>query len=138
MLKKGCFFLLIGVLFLAGCGMPTTTDLQGESTPTAIATNTASPSLKITIDESNELYGEPGSSNVTAPPTPAATPSQTASPIQTIAPSIPSEETVWINPTGYRYHRSYCQYVKGSSTSLSMSKAKAKGYSACHVCNPGN
>jgi len=51
-------------------------------------------------------------------------------PLQTIA------QTVYITKTGTKYHTSTCRYLQSSKISISLSDAKAKGYTACGVCKP--
>lgn len=45
---------------------------------------------------------------------------------------------VVITKTGEKYHTSTCRYVKGktNTSTLSLSTAKARGYTACKVCKP--
>lgn len=46
------------------------------------------------------------------------------------------DETVYITPSGTKYHRASCRYAK-SSTALEVQRSKAeKTYSPCSVCNP--
>lgn len=52
----------------------------------------------------------------------------------TTAPkSDKDEEIVYITRTGTKYHASGCRYLKKSSISIELSKAKAR-YAACSVC----
>lgn len=44
--------------------------------------------------------------------------------------------TVYITATGSKYHRSGCSYLKKSSIPISLSSAKAQGYTPCSRCNP--
>lgn len=44
--------------------------------------------------------------------------------------------TVYVTDTGSKYHRSGCRYLYDSSTPISLSKAKAAGYTPCSRCNP--
>lgn len=44
--------------------------------------------------------------------------------------------TVYITDTGSKYHRSGCSYLKKSSHAISLSAAKAQGYTPCSRCNP--
>ena len=44
--------------------------------------------------------------------------------------------TVYITNTGNKYHRRSCRYLRKSCYSISKSKAKSSGYSACKVCKP--
>lgn len=45
-----------------------------------------------------------------------------------------STMTVYITKTGSKYHRSGCQYLARSCYSISLSEARARGYSACSRC----
>lgn len=42
--------------------------------------------------------------------------------------------TVYITRTGEKYHRNGCQYLSQSKIPVSLSDAKAQGYTACSVC----
>lgn len=42
--------------------------------------------------------------------------------------------TVYITRTGEKYHRSGCQYLRQSKISISLSDARARGYTACSRC----
>lgn len=42
--------------------------------------------------------------------------------------------TVYITNTGSKYHKSGCQYLKESKIAISLSDAKARGYTACSKC----
>ena len=44
--------------------------------------------------------------------------------------------TVYITDTGSKYHRSGCRYLSKSCHPISLSAAKASGYTACKVCKP--
>lgn len=53
----------------------------------------------------------------------------------TISSSTGSDgEIVYITATGSKYHRSGCSYLSKSKISISLSSAKAKGYTACSRC----
>lgn len=43
-------------------------------------------------------------------------------------------ETVYITESGEKYHRAGCQYLSHSQFSISLSEAKAQGYTACSRC----
>ena len=45
-------------------------------------------------------------------------------------------ETVFITRTGKRYHRDGCRYLASSKIPVSLTGAKARGYTACKVCHP--
>lgn len=49
-----------------------------------------------------------------------------------------ADETVYITPTGSKYHRQGCRTTSRSKslTPLSKSQAQSSGYEACAVCNP--
>lgn len=74
-------------------------------------------------------------SQVSSEPIPALSSSQDASPKETSA-SEPQEATVYITPSGEKYHRSGCQYIEDKSnlTELSESRAAELGYEPCKVC----
>ena len=46
---------------------------------------------------------------------------------------------VYVTDTGKKYHCKDCRTLKKSKTltELAVKDAKAKGYAACKVCNPG-
>lgn len=50
--------------------------------------------------------------------------------------SSSSSSTVYITDTGKKYHRSTCGSLSRSKHKISLSSAKAKGYTACARCNP--
>lgn len=43
---------------------------------------------------------------------------------------------VYITPTGTKYHRASCSYIKGSSTKIDLYDAKRQGYGPCSRCHP--
>jgi hypothetical protein len=47
-----------------------------------------------------------------------------------------SGTTVYITDTGEKYHRAGCRYLSKSKIAISLSKAKAEGYTPCSVCKP--
>ena len=45
------------------------------------------------------------------------------------------ETYVYITPTGTKYHKSNCYIIKNSSKEeISLTLAKAEGYTACGIC----
>ena len=44
--------------------------------------------------------------------------------------------TVYITRTGAKYHSGGCRYLRKSKIAISLSNAKAYGYTACSVCRP--
>ena len=71
----------------------------------------------------------------TPKPTPTPTPQPTPAP--TVAPTRTNDEstiTVYITKTGTKYHRSGCSYLSKSKIAISLSDAKAAGYSPCSRC----
>jgi hypothetical protein len=68
---------------------------------------------------------------------------------QTVTPSAPTasvspvspqqnqkEIIVYVTRTGHKYHRAGCRYLSRSQIPISLSDAKAEGYTPCSVCNP--
>lgn len=53
-----------------------------------------------------------------------------------IPPSTTQSVTVYVTDTGSKYHRAGCSYLKKSSNPISLSSAKAAGYTPCSRCNP--
>ena len=45
-------------------------------------------------------------------------------------------ETVYRTPSGARYHRATCGYVKGKEIPLPLVEAGEQGLTPCRVCNP--
>ena len=58
--------------------------------------------------------------------------------VTSAADTATADETVYITPTGSKYHRRGCRTTSQSKslTSLSKSQAQSSGYEACAVCNP--
>ena len=49
----------------------------------------------------------------------------------------PVATTVYVTPSGSRYHQSDCRYTKGKYlTDLSIPAAEKAGYTACKICRP--
>ena len=44
--------------------------------------------------------------------------------------------TVYVTNTGEKYHSAGCSYLRKSQIAISLSDAKAQGYSPCSRCNP--
>lgn len=55
---------------------------------------------------------------------------------QTSSTSEQQTITVYITDYGSKYHRQGCQYLWDSSNAVTLSNAKAWGYSPCSVCDP--
>ena len=87
----------------------------------------------ISVSASN--YASPSPSPSTKP-TPTPTPSPTKPVTITPQPTTPIGTTVYITNTGSKYHVSGCRYLSKSKIAISLSNAKAKGYTPCSVCNP--
>lgn len=44
--------------------------------------------------------------------------------------------TVYITPTGKRYHLQKCDYIGDNSIPISVTEARNKGYTSCRKCKP--
>ena len=54
-----------------------------------------------------------------------------------VAPTPTPEPTVYISPTGNKYHRQSCRTIDlNTARSGPLSRAKEMGYTPCGVCNP--
>lgn len=47
-----------------------------------------------------------------------------------------NEVTVYVTKTGAKYHTGSCSYLRKSKIAMSLSDAKAAGYTACSRCGP--
>ena len=58
--------------------------------------------------------------------------------IPLLGASAAEQAIVWVATSGKgkRYHYEDCRTLKKGKRSLTLSAAKAKGYTACGVCNP--
>ena len=50
---------------------------------------------------------------------------------------LAASKYVYVAKTGTKYHKTSCRYVKKSKKKVTLKWAKAHGYKACKVCNPG-
>jgi micrococcal nuclease len=60
-------------------------------------------------------------------------------PLQQLTPQQQTqtkEQTVYITKTGKKYHTASCRYLSKSKIAISLKDAKARGYTACSVCQP--
>lgn len=71
-------------------------------------------------------YRTVGTSNVYGP----------VSAIVSAKTSTSTGTTVYITATGTKYHLSTCSYLASSKIAISLSSAKAQGYTPCSICNP--
>jgi hypothetical protein len=73
---------------------------------------------------------------------PAAQPAQQPAAAQKQAPAVApatapaGDVTVYITASGKKYHTGSCKYLSKSKIAISLSAAKAQGYTPCSVCNP--
>lgn len=130
--------LIASMLVLSGCGGTSDGDSSAANS-TAVVTVDATPVP--TPEVTPEPTPEP-TPVVTPEPTPVPTPIATLEPTPaptTKATKAPAkkEATVVVTRTGEKYHTASCRYVRGKNDTrtLTLSKAKAQGYSACKVCH---
>lgn len=99
----------------------------------------------VKIDDSTVNYNVPGSYDVTYTVSDSAGNASrhvmvvyVAAPKPAYTPSYDSVDTgggtVYITKTGSKYHRSGCSYLSKSKIAISLSEAKAQGYTACSRC----
>lgn len=126
--------LIASMLVLSGCG-GTSDGASSAANSTAVVTVDATPvpAPEVTPEPTPVVTLEP-----TPEPTPVVTPKPTPAPT-TKATKAPAkkEATVVVTRTGEKYHTASCRYVRGKNDTrtLTLSKAKAQGYSACKVCH---
>ncbi|MFZ5688622.1 MAG: thermonuclease family protein [Bacillota bacterium] len=81
------------------------------------------------------LAGTPsGQAQSNAPPTQKV--SQPAPAVQPTPAVNKQEVTVYVTDTGSKYHTAGCQYLRKSQHPISLSNAKAQGYTPCSKCGP--
>ena len=66
----------------------------------------------------------------------ASTPANSPASSSYVANNTTQSVTVYVTNTGEKYHRAGCSYLKKSSNPMSLSSAKAAGYTPCSRCNP--
>nr|DAI53583.1 MAG TPA: DNA methyl phosphotriester repair domain protein [Caudoviricetes sp.] len=126
--------LIASMLVLSGCG-GTSDGASSAANSTAVVTVDATPVP--TPEVTPEPLPEP-TPVVTPEPTPVPTPIATLEPTtKTTKAPAKKEATVVVTRTGEKYHTASCRYVRGKNDTrtLTLSKAKAQGYSACKVCH---
>lgn len=52
---------------------------------------------------------------------------------QIVADSV---RTVWITPTGKKYHRENCRTIRDKKQEISLEEAEQRKYEPCKVCDP--
>ena len=67
-------------------------------------------------------------------PAPAAPAAKTGTGSSNTGTEQSQSVTVYVTKTGSKYHRPGCQYLKKSCIAISLSEAKAEGYTACSRC----
>ncbi len=81
--------------------------------------------------------GTSSTTSTTSQPTTSTTVQPTTT--TTVAPTTTTTSggtTVYITTTGTKYHRDGCRYLSDSKIAISLSEAKAQGYTPCGVCKP--
>lgn len=57
-------------------------------------------------------------------------------PVALAAAPPPAPDTVWVTPSGKKYHRQDCQYASMKSKPYTVEQAKAMGLEPCKKCVP--
>lgn len=121
-----CFILATGmVTTLCGCSEQ---DVRSAAAIQATIAPTASPAPKPTATPTITPTQKPAAA-------PTAKSASQSGAYQSQQPDTTSQ-TVYITKTGEKYHRGSCRYLRKSKISISLSKAKTRGYTPCSVCNP--
>lgn len=90
-------------------------------------------------DADKGLWGVPATTTTTIAPSPTTTkPPVTTTTQKSVAPPAGGGggTTVYITNTGEKYHSDGCQYLSKSKIPISLSDAKARGYTPCSRCGP--
>lgn len=134
MRRHSCIIIIIVSLLLSltGCG-------SSKTTPTTTPTSTQ-PSAQ-TQQEQKSQQVTPQQPTQQQTETKVTTPTQqtTTPPAVTNTPSSQTqnkEVTVYVTKTGEKYHSAGCSSLSKSQIPMSLSDAKAAGYTPCSKCNP--
>lgn len=104
------------------------------------ALNGEKPAYTVTHEgeEISEIPPEPEPAPKPEPaPEPEPAPAQTApAPSSSTSSTDTQSVTVYVTNTGEKYHRDGCQYLSRSKNAISLSSAKASGYTPCSRCPP--
>ncbi|WKV08158.1 ComEC/Rec2 family competence protein [Thermoanaerobacterium sp. CMT5567-10] len=122
-----------GTIIATSDGNTITFDKKASSVkPHAPPTNTVNSNTTNTVKSSNNNSGTASTVII-----PATKPSTSTLVIQNPSGSIGNDNvTVYITATGKKYHRDGCRYLSKSKIPISLSQAKAEGYTPCSVCDP--
>jgi competence protein ComEC len=126
-----CVFLFT---ILSGCGGNSSTtsnqqeqpSVQQQAPPPVVApiqSNAVQSNAPETTPVTQEKAKSPSAQTVQAAPTPVTT-------------STNQNQTYYIGATGTKYHYENCRTLKNTKTPISLSDAKAQGYTDCGVCKP--
>ena len=107
----------------SGSGMKSSNE---ERSPFGIAAIAALLAILANLIVVVQFVGQAGS-------TPA--PESTAKPLPPEPPPDPAG-VVYRTPSGEKYHRATCSYVKGKAIRLTPKEAKELGLSPCKICHP--
>jgi cytoskeletal protein RodZ len=129
-------------IIISGCSdsKPTTTTTPTKSQPTT----QAQPDQKTQPQQQTETKAATPTQTTT--PTQATTQTQTTTqtqkataPVATSTKSTQTENksvTVYVTKTGEKYHSDGCSSLSKSKIPMSLSDARASGYTPCSKCNP--
>lgn len=136
-------FLLVASLLVSMIGCEDNSSSTSTPTPQPLVSN------QITSDKSDlTSSNSPGSSTASAPTGASTSTNKTATTQSnnaattssvTSAPTTQTNnqgQTVYVGASGTKYHNENCRTLKNTKIPMSISDAKAKGYTACGVCKP--
>ena len=106
---------------------PDTTKTQITTNPSTLAPTTNAPTTNAPTTNAPTTKAPITNAPTTKAPTTAP---------NIVVPTNPISQTVYITNTGEKYHSSGCRYLSKSKIPISLSDAKARGYTPCSVCNP--
>ena len=131
-MKKSVFIvtLVIVLLFCSGCK----SDYEDDTNYYTKAVTTES-AVETTIETTTETTTEITTEITTTTTTEATTTTTTEITTTTIKANIDNSSIVYVTDSGTKYHKAGCGYLK-SSNKISLSEAKAQGYTPCSRCFP--
>ncbi|HWQ41896.1 MAG TPA: hypothetical protein VN456_07655, partial [Desulfosporosinus sp.] len=115
-----------------------TSQPNSESAVTKDTTTPAPTPVTTPAPAADASTSTPTAQTVSTPPVVVEEPTSNPVPAVTTVPAEPTKQvsTVYITKSGKKYHNDGCRSLSSSKISISLTDAKAKGYTPCSICDP--
>lgn len=136
--KKLSLVIMITLLLslAAGCGgSSNTTSIPQQQQPVEQASSIPESTNQADVSTSNDQSVTPATPAAKSQTAQSTTTSNTVSSTSTAQPNNQGQ-TVYVTNTGKKYHLDGCRSLSKSKIPISLSEAKAQGYTPCGICNP--